>query len=299
MAEIEITRYAIEMWIKTIATGEFHYKTVLGLERVLTPREDNKLRGIIWELCNPKDPIKAPPVVESVGRRDGWYRPIQGGVQPLDWQNVKARQDSGLILPFNLRRYIFIYPDTTSVVAGSKSSGKTGFLYRIVGLNMNRVNTILLTNLEGGISMLKDRFEAMDIEIPSPAPFSVLFVSDNFHDYIRKRDTLYVIDYIDAPDGSDFFLIGAQVKKIDNKLQGLNSNAVVGLQKPFGRDTAFGGEQTLKAATMYLAMDSNKLKIVDAKVPADKKIHPKNMAWTFLYSDEGTRFDNIVPYHGE
>jgi len=88
-------------------------------------------------------------------------------------------------------------------------------------------------------------------------------------------------------------LIGGQIKKIDRKLQGLNSIAVIGLQKPSTRDTAFGGEQTLKAPTLYIAMDSNKLKIVDAKVPADKKIHPRNMQWTFQYEDEGTRFDNI------
>lgn len=289
----EIKRYDIELWIKTIATGEFHYKTVLGLGKVLMPEQDNKLRKIMWDLCHSSE-----PVVESVGRRDGWYRPIQDGAQPINWQNIGERQDSGLVLPFDLRTHVFIYPDTTSVVAGSKSSGKTGFLYRTVVLNMNRINTILLTNLEGGISMLRDRFFAMDMEIPTPAPFSTLFVSDNFHDYIKKRNTLYIIDYIDAPEGTDFYLIGAQVKKIDNKLQGLNSNAVIGLQKPFGRDTAFGGEQTLKAATLYIAMDERKLKIVDAKVPANKKVHPKNMQWTFDYFDEGTRFENITPYYG-
>lgn len=286
MPEVQISRYLIETWIKTVATGEFHYKNVLGLARLLDPLEDNKLRGIIHELCK-------KGVCESVGRNDGYYRPIEDSAKPIEWQNVKAKQDSGLILPFGLRKYVFIYPDTTIVVAGSKSSGKTGFLYRTIMLNMNRVKTILLTNLEGGLSMLRDRFYAMDIEIPKPAPFDVLFVSENYHDYIKKGNTLYVIDYIDAPDGSDFYLIGAQVKKIDNKLQGLNSNAAIGLQKPSGRDTAFGGEQTLKAPTLYVAMDDKKLKIVDAKVPADKHFHPKNMQWSFNYDDEGTNFLNI------
>ncbi|KKM72164.1 hypothetical protein LCGC14_1423150, partial [marine sediment metagenome] len=145
--------------------------------------------------------------------------------------------------------------------------------------------------------MLKDRFDAMDIEIPMPAPFKVRFVTDHFHQQIKKPKTLYVIDYIDAPEGTDFYMIGAQVKKIDQKLQGLGSNAAIGLQKPMGRDTAFGGEQTLKVATLYLAMDTSKLKIVDAKVPADKKVHPKNMQWTFQYDEEGTKFLNIIPYY--
>ncbi len=290
----EINRNDVRLWISTIATGDFHYKTVCGLGRVqLTPQDDTKLRGVMYDFCHEKD-----PPCESVGRRDGWYRPIQNGAIALDWQSVDGRQDSGLVLPFDLRKYVFIYPDTTSIVAGSKSSGKSGFLYRTVALNMNRVNTILLSNLEGGIGMLRDRFYAMNIEIPTPAPFKLFNVNDNFHDYIKEPDTLYVIDYIDAPDGVDFFLIGAQVKKVDQKLQGLNSVAVVGLQKPMGRDTAFGGEGTLKVATLYIAMDNQKLKIVDAKVPADKKVHPRNMQWSFLYNDEGTTFFNIEPWYG-
>ncbi|KKL26543.1 hypothetical protein LCGC14_2394240 [marine sediment metagenome] len=295
MAEkIEIERHAIRSWIETIATGEFHYTRVLGLQGKLSPEEDTKLRKIIYEFCHEKEPI-----CESVGRNDGYYVQIDNHAQPLDWQSVGSKIDSGLILPFDLRKYVFIYPDTTIVFAGSKSSGKSGALYRTVVLNMNRVRVELLTNLEGGLAMLKDRFDAMDIDIPTPAPFKVRFVTDHFHQFIKHPSTLYVIDYIDAPEGTDFYMIGAQVKKIDQKLQGLNSNAVIGLQKPVGRDTAFGGEGTLKAPTLYLAMDSNKLKIVDAKVPADKKVHPKNMQWTFQYDNEGTRFLNIVPYHGE
>lgn len=291
MPEIEITRFAIETWVKTIATGEFHYKNVLGLERVITPKEDSKLRGIIFELCK-------AGVCESVGRRDGFYRPVQEPESLIEWQSLEKRKDSGLILPFDLRDHVFVYPDTVTVVAGSKSSGKTGFLYRTVVLNMGRSVVTLLTNLEGGVNMLRDRFNAMDVKVPEPAPFEVRFVTDNFHDYIKEKNRVYVIDYIDAPDGMDFYLIGAAINKIDRKLQGLNSVAVIGLQKPLGRDTAFGGDQTLKNATLYIAMDNKKLKIVDAKVPAIKTVHPKNMQWTFNYEDEGTRFTNVQPYYG-
>ncbi|KKM68511.1 hypothetical protein LCGC14_1460150 [marine sediment metagenome] len=290
----EVTRFDIEAWISTIATGEFHYKEVL--DGGLDPQSFGKLRRILHDICHSPEPI-----CESLGKHNGYYRPIQDNAKPVNWQELEKRQNSGLILPFDLRKHVFIYPDTVTVVAGSKSSGKTGFIYRTVVLNMNRkgVHTVLLTNMEGGIGMLGDRFNAMDIEVPHPAPFDVIYVYDNFHDYIRKPNTIYCIDYIDAPDGIDFYLIGAAVNKVSRKLQGLNSVAVIGLQKPVGRDTAFGGDQTLKVATLYIAMDSNKLKIVDAKVPADKKVHPKNMQWTFVYLDEGTRFDNIQPYVGD
>ena len=281
----EITRYEIETWVKTIATGEFHYKNVLGLERVLTPQMDNKLRKIMWDLCHASE-----PVCESVGRRDGWYRAVDDGAEPVDFGKLRPR-DFPIILPFDLRRYVFIYPDTTIIVAGSKSSGKTGFCYRTIKDNWG-MQVKLLSNMEGGRELMYDRFMAMGIDLATVPKF-IYPIYDHYHDHIKDADTLYVIDYIDAPEGDDFYLIGAQIKKIDRKLQGLNSVALIGLQKPSGRDTAFGGEQTLKVASLYIAMDNSKLKIVDAKVSADKKVHPRNMQWTFQYDDEGTNFLNI------
>ena len=273
----------IEQWM-AITTGPIHYTQACDgqFDREYWPH----LRVIFHRMCG-------RGVAESVGGKDGLYRLVENSARPIDWQALEKSRDSGLILPFDLRKYVFIYPDTTTVIAGSKSSGKTGFLYRTVALNMNNMNTVLLTNLEGGIGMLRDRFNAMDIEMPNPAPFKVIAVYDNYHDYIKEPNTLYVIDYIDAPEGTDFFKIGYRIQKVDKKLQGLNSVAVIGLQKPSMRDTAFGGEQTLRTATLYIALDSNKLKIVDAKVSTDKKSHPKNRSWTFTYEDEGTRFDNI------
>lgn len=279
----------VEAWM-SFTTGPVHYTQACDSQfgREYWPH----LRVIFHRMCE-------RGLAESVGGKDGIYRLIEDRALPIDWQSINVERDSGLVLPFDLREYVFIYPDTTTIIAGSKSSGKTGFLYRTIALNMDMMNSILLTNLEGGISMLKDRFDAMDIQIPVPAPFKVIPVFENFHDYIKQSNTLYVIDYIDAPSGDEFYKIGGLIKRIDQKLQGLNSVAVIGLQKPLGRDTAFGKEQTWKVATLYIAMDSNKLKIVDAKVPANKKVHPKNMQWTFLYSDEGTKFDNITPFYGE
>ena len=166
----DLTRKDIEDWIESIPKGDFHYKEVLDGQ--IDPIRFGLLRKYIHDICNAKEPI-----CESVGRRDGYYRAIENHAGPLDWQSVGSKIDSGLILPFDLRKYVFIYPDTTVVVAGSKSSGKSGFLYRTVVLNMNRVNVELLTNLEGGLAMLKDRFDAMDIQIPKPAPFKVRFVT--------------------------------------------------------------------------------------------------------------------------
>ena len=287
----EVTKRAIELWIATVAAGEFHYKEVL--DGAVDPAAWGKVRKYIHELCYPR---VGQPICETIGRRDGYYRPIQNGIEPEDFSNMTERIDSGLILPFDLRKYVFLYPRTAVIVAGSKSSGKTGFLYKTVKLNLGKRNVILLSNMEGGKEQMYDRFKAMGVDL-SAIPKFIYRVATDFHDFIKEPDTLYIIDYIDAPDGVDFYLIGAAVGKVLHKLQG-NSVAVIGLQKPYNRDIAVGGEGTLRKADLYLAMDNSKLKIVDAKVPADKRVHPKNMQWTFVYDDEGTNFLNIQKYEG-
>ena len=284
------SKYDVEAWIRTIATGEFHYKEVMDGQ--IDPDSFGNLRKIMFDLSNGETAI-----CEPVGRRDGYYRAIQDGSKPLDFSNVRHRQDFPIELPFDLRKYVFIYPDTTLIYAGSKSSGKTGLIYRTIEMNRSKINTILLSNMEGGAVQMYDRFLAMGIDLAKEPKF-VFHVTDNFHDYIKLPNTIYAIDYIDAPEGVDFYIIGAAISKVDKKLKGLNSVAVIGLQKPMGRDTAFGGEQTLKVASLYIALDNSKLKIVDAKVPADKKLHPKNMQWTFHYDDEGTTFTNIQQFYG-
>lgn len=286
MPNVTISRYDVELWVTTIATGDFHYKDIMGLRSVLTPELDSRLRKVLHDICHSPE-----PTCERIGKKDGIYRPIENGVKPVDFVNLRER-DYPIKLPFDLLSYFKVRPDCVGIVAGSKSSGKSGFIYRTVALNIGKINIKLLTNMEGGKEIMYDRFMAMGVDLAVEKQF-IYPVYDHYHDYIKDRNTLYLIDYIDAPEGDDFYLIGAQVKKIDRKLQGLNSFAIVGLQKPLKRDTAFGGEQTLKNAIFYLAMDSNKLKIVDAKVPTNKRVHPKNMQWTFLYDDEGTTFLNI------
>jgi len=284
---LELTVYAVEQWIKNIATGEFHYTKVL--DGTVKPVSYPKLREYVGRCCE-------KGICESLGRRDGWYRRVEELLSPVNWQPVNSLQDSGVILPFDLRKYVWIDPNTSIAVAGSKDSGKTGFQFRTVFLNMNRMKVILLTNMEGGINQVKRRFEAMGVDMVNP-PFVTYTVIDNFHDAIKERDALYVIDYIDVPESGEFFMIPIAIAKIQVKLQG-NSVAVIGLQKKTNSDFAYGGEQTLKKVTLYLAMNPGKLKIVRAKIHTNPKINPVNMQWTFDYSEEGTNFKNIQPYYG-
>lgn len=288
---MELTVFAVETWIKNIATGEFHYTEVLGRGNV-KPQSYNKLREYVGRCCE-------KGICESLGRRDGWYRPVGELPTPLDWQDVDTTKDFPVILPFDLRKYIWTDPNTTSVVAGAKSSGKTLFLMKTAVLNMNSTDfrVIFLSNVEEGEAQIKRRFTEMGV--PKPAPFLIYPIRDNFHDAIKEANSLYLIDYIDVPESGEFYMIAPAIAKIQERLVGKNSIAIIGLQKKSGSNWAYGGEQTLKKATFYLAMDTGKLKIVDAKVPANPKILPKNMQWSFGYNETGSDFTDVTRYYGE
>ena len=293
---VDILRSEIENWIKTVPEGEFHYKDIKGLRSVLTPELDQNLRKAVYDFCH-----QAKPICESVRKGDGYYRRIDELPMPVDWQIADPTKDFPIVLPFDLRKYVWIDPETHIVVTGSKDSGKTGFMMRTVAMNMLRVNTVFLSNMEGGRTQLKRRFDAMDIDIPNPPPFKTWMKTENFHDFMKEPDTLYVIDYIDVPESGEFYMIAPAIARIQTKLQQLgNCVAVIGLQKKRNSDTAYGGEQTLKKSTLYLAMNPGLIKIVSAKIHTDPKVDPKNMQWTFQYDDEGTNFLNIQrSYEGD
>ncbi len=236
------------------------------------------------------------PILQQVGRNG--YRVIEDLPEPVDWQNAETG-DFPVILPFDLRKYVVIEPDSCMIFAGSKDSGKTGALMRIVALNMLKMNVVFLSNMEGGKGQIRRRFEAMDIEIPNPPPFKLYHVTENFHDVIKEPNTLYVIDYIDVPDTGEFYMIPGAIGQIQKALVNLGSVAAIGLQKKRNSDDAYGGEQTKKKATLYLAMNPNKIKIVLAKVWADKTVNPVNMQWTFQYANEGTNFLNLQKSYEE
>ena len=143
----------------------------------------------------------------------------------------------------------------------------------------------------------------MGIDLATDSRIKIYPVYADYHDYIKEGDTLYIVDYIDVPDNDEFFRMAGLVKKIDQKLQGLNSVAVVGLQKPKGSDYAYGGEQTMKVTSLYVAVDISRLKIVSYKEASEEmkeqNISPRNMQWSFQYSEEGTQFLNIQPYYEE
>lgn len=243
---------------------------------------------------------KKPPFLEKKNRA---YRIIDKTLQVMDWQNADPSKIVPLKFPFGLEEYCLIYPKSIIPVAGSKNVGKTGFLYNFIEMNMNDFD-IDLYNSETGKEQMFQRFQPLNI--PVPAPFKVYERYDNFADIIHPEH-ISVIDYLDL--NSEVYLVGTEIDAIFRKLT--TGVAVIGLQKPpptvtyergvkkvRDRDLAYGGGFTAKRATLYITMGSNKLKLVYVKTPANPKVNPNNMTFSFGWEDDGIHFKNIERYYG-
>ncbi|GAG60382.1 unnamed protein product, partial [marine sediment metagenome] len=157
-------------------------------------------------------------------------------------------------------------------------------LYNVAYLNMYDFEEHLF-NSEMGLSQIRERFEAIDPDIPNPPPFHMRHREDNFADVIEP-DAINLIDYLDMD--SEVYMIGAELKRILFKLnQGV---AIVAIQKPIGRDLGYGAGYSLKSASLYLSMDSHKLKIVKARERTDNSVNPINKTWSFHLDGHGAKF---------
>ncbi len=238
------------------------------------------------------DKKKDPPILEKRGKA---YRIIDRECEEIDWQSADGNSVVDIILPFNLQKYVKFFPKSIIIVAGSSNAGKTAWLYNFILMNMHK-HIITLYNSETGREQMKERFSLFEQEIPNPAPFRTIERYDNFADIIKPNE-ISVIDYVDSD--SDYYNSVIEISRIYRALKGV---AVIGLQKKsnvkdkWGKvteyDVGYGGEPTLKRASLYIAMNQGKLKIVKGKSWADRQINPNGMKFTYKLID-GCKFVNI------
>lgn len=290
----ELTQAIVEQWID-IASGSFNVRDIWAELDIKSPTGKQHLRVCLNRLEAKKIIVKTS--------KDGFYRKVDLSAKPIDWQNADPSKTIPLVLPFGIHELCKVFPKSIIIVAGEKQQGKTAFLYQCIKLNMAGSMIIDLFNSETGPEQMKERFAPLDI--PEPAPFNVFERYDNFADVIHPEH-LSVIDYLDF--NSEVYMVGAEIDAIFRKITGV---AIIGLQKPpptvtyikgqrkeYSRDLAYGGAFTAKRAILYITMGSNKLKLLYVKTPANPKINPNNMQWSYSF-DESGYFTNIQRYYGD
>lgn len=272
----ELTQGIVAEWIKG-TTGVFGIKDIHNELDIGSDKGKAHLRVILYRLA--KEGMIIP-----VSGKDGFYRLIDIEAPDELWQGTKTK-GIALKFPFELERYIRILPKSLIIVAGAPGAGKTALLYNIAYLNMYEF-IIHIFNSEMGLAQIDERFNAINSGIPNPAPFRVRHREDNFAEVVEP-DAINLIDYLDI-DATELYMIGAELKKILHKLnQGV---AIVAIQKPIGRDLGYGAGFSLKGASLYLSMDSGKLKIIKARERADNKVNPVNKTWSFHLDNTGANF---------
>jgi len=272
----KLTQPIVEQWI-ALASGSFNVRDIWHELGVESYEGKQHLRVILNRL------EKAGVLAHT--SKDGIYRKIDADLKPIDWQSANPEKIVPLKFPFGIEEHCRIYPKSVVVVAGSKNAGKTAFMYNFIAMNMNLFDIDLFNNETGPEQML-ERFKPLDI--PNPAPFRVYERYDNYSDVIHP-DHVSVVDYLDF--NSEVYLVGAEIDAIWRKLN--NGVAVIGLQKPPGRDLAYGAGFSAKRAVLYITMEASKLKLLYVKTPANPKINPNNMTFNFSIADDGITFTNF------
>ena len=242
----------IRDWIET-TKGEFQTRDVF--EELNIPREQKaQVSKILTRLIS-------EDLIERTGRRTGCFRRIERDLVRMDIFKVETKLVN-ITLPFGIDEMVKIMPGNVIVVAGAKDAGKTAFLLNIVADNLGKFD-VHYFNSEMGEGELKARLQLFD-DIPFSEWGKVNFYprDENFADVVRPREgNLNIIDFLEIYE--DFWIVKKRIAEIWRKLEG--AIAIIALQKPQGRDMAFGGEGSIEKARLALAMEKGKLKIVSGK----------------------------------
>ena len=273
------SKTVVEEWVAG-TTGWFSLTNIYSEMKLMEPEQKAYLRVIIKRL-------KDEGTIRPHGKRDGLYRLVDDKAPEEHWQRAD-KMSVPLRFPFELEKWVRILPKSLIILAGSSSAGKTAFLYNVVYLNMHDF-PIHLFNSEMGVMQIQERFNAIDSDIPNPAPFHVRSRQENFADVIEP-DAINLVDYMDLD--SEVYMIGKELKDIIQKLN--DGVAIIAIQKPPGRDLGYGAGYSLKSASLYLSMDAGKLKIVKARERAISDIDPLGKTWEFHLDNQGANFIDIT-----
>jgi len=240
---------------------------------------------------------KAEPQLEKKNKSYRYiYRGGEGDV--LDWVNADENEVLDIRWPygiddnstFGFEEYLAIPPGSLIIVAGTSNKGKTAWCLNFLAENMDKHPCIYMSNEFTSVALRRRLiwFDWVEFLNGDNTPkFKAIRRYRNWEDVVRTNpDGINIIDYLRLEDNTQ---VGNAIKVIQEKLnKGL---AVLALQKPPGRDEGYGGYPTIEAASLYLAIDKNKLKVVKAKDHTGKILD--DTVYSFDIVHHGAKFHNI------
>jgi len=233
-------------------------------------------------------------------KRGKGYRLVDRDVEVLDWLSADTGAVFKLALPygifdgtrFDFEDKVVIPPKGIVLVAGVSNEGKTAFCLNMLVSNMDKYNCTYFTNEYTEIGF-KRRMEGFKdwcklTDGDGNPKFKVILRYDNYHDVVDP-DGFNIIDYLDVNAEAEYYKLVPYIKRIQKALR--KGIAVIALQKPPNRQDAFGGSNLRGAASLYVAIDRGKLRVVKAKDWVGE--NPNGKVYSFGLTHSGNVFTDI------
>jgi len=226
-----------------------------------------------------------------------FYRYIDSTCKYIDWMNAPDEDTVAIHWPYGIEDdstfgfdgTVKVSPGDIIVIAGTSNMGKTLFCINMVWENMDTIPCVLMGN-EYTPGKFKRRVSRMTWKNPingdGQPKFKLIERREGWKDII-EQDSLNIIDWINLSD--KFYEIGKIIEDIQSKLR--KGVALISIQKDAQKTRGLGGGFSEHLASLYLAIDYERLTVLKAKEWVHK--NPNGQVYGFKITDGGTKFHNI------
>jgi hypothetical protein len=245
--------------------------------QIVTQRDKSNRRQVLHRLVQ-KD------ILEKHPDKNGLFRKMVSEAPEIEWVQADIENVYRMQFPFEIEKYVLLYPKNIVVIAGVGNQGKTALMLNLIKMNMNQFK-IHYFNSEMGAEELKVRLSKFTDIAENEWLFDPRERSFNFSEVVYPDD-LNLIDYLELSEGN-FYKVAHEIRGIHDKLR--KGVAVIALQKKEGAEFGRGADLSAEKARLYLTMDSNILKIKKGKNWAQQGLNPNNMEFPYKLID-GAKF---------
>lgn len=234
---------------------------------------------------------------EHIEKSDKLYTSIDRTIKCIDWMSANTDEFIDIRWPFGISDgsrfgfdgHVTVSPGDIIVVAGVSNMGKTTFCQNVLWNNMD---TMPCTMMGNELTPIKFKRRVSNMNWANPIgddgkPKFELIERREDWKYVIRPNNLNIIDWISMDDG--FYKIGKIIEGIQSKL--VKGCCVIALQKDANKTLAVGGHFSMDLASLYLAIDYNRLTVVKAK--EWNGWNPNGKTFSFEIINSGTQFSNI------
>ncbi len=248
-----VIRARVEEYISN-AEGKFYLNDVYDY---CDAKDRNSKSAVRMALHRAKKDEKIKPA----DGRAGCFKKVENDFRVIDLMTIDDTSPLDIRLPLGINTLVEIYPKDLIVFAGVPNQGKTCFLLEAVRLNMNKFSCFYFSSEMSGKTC---KMRISKHRETSLKDWKIKFVesSSDYADKIQPDD-LNFIDYVEPPEGGEYYMIPLILSAIQRKLN--DGIAFVAIQKNPGVAHGMGGFQTKSKPSLFCTLENNVCCIEKAK----------------------------------